>query len=73
MHMNVGPDSDTSADQPVVSDFVPLPRRQLLLALTGVMSAMLLAALSQTIVATAMPRIITDLGGFDRYTWAVTA
>ena len=34
---------------------------------------MLLAALSQTIVATAMPRIITDLGGFDRYTWASTA
>ena len=71
MHMNGGPDSETTADQ--ASDFVPLPRRQLLPALTGVMSAMLLAALSQTIVATAMPRIITDLGGFDRYTWASTA
>ena len=69
--MNVGPESETAADQ--ASDFVPLPRRQLLLALTGVMLAMLLAALSQTIVATAMPRIITDLGGFDRYTWASTA
>ena len=69
--MNVGPKSETAADQ--ASDFVPLPRRQLLLALTGVMLAMLLAALSQTIVATAMPRIITDLGGFDRYTWASTA
>ena len=34
---------------------------------------MLLAALSQTIVATAMPRIITDLGGFDRYTWTTTS
>ncbi len=69
--MNVGPKSETAADQ--ASDFVPLPRRQLLLALIGVMLAMLLAALSQTIVATAMPRIITDLGGFDRYTWATTA
>ena len=69
--MNVGPKSETAADQ--ASDFVPLPRRQLLPALTGVMLAMLLAALSQTIVATAMPRIITDLGGFDRYTWASTA
>ena len=69
--MNVGPKSETAADQ--TSDFIPLPRRQLLLALTGVMLAMLLAALSQTIVATAMPRIITDLGGFDRYTWASTA
>ena len=73
MHMNVGPDSEATADQSVAGDFVPLPRRQLLLALTGLMLAMLLAALSQTIVATAMPRIITDLGGFDRYTWASTA
>ena len=69
--MNGGPDSEITPDQ--ASDFVPLPRRRLLLALTGVMLAMLLAALSQTIVATAMPRIITDLGGFDRYTWASTA
>ena len=69
--MNGEPDSETTADQ--ASDFVPLPRRQLLPALSGVMLAMLLAALSQTIVATAMPRIIIDLGGFDRYTWASTA
>ena len=69
--MNGGPDSETTPDQ--ASDFVSLPRRQLLVALTGVLLAMLLAALSQTIVATAMPRIITDLGGFDRYTWASTA
>lgn len=73
MHMNVGPDSETTADQSGAPDFVPLPRRQLLLTVTGVMLAMFLAALSQTIVATAMPRIITDLGGFDRYTWASTA
>ena len=73
MHMNVGPNSGDAADQSMVRDFVPLPRRQLLLTLTGVMLAMFLAALSQTIVATAMPRIITDLGGFDRYTWASTA
>lgn len=73
MHMNGGSNSETTPDQSVTSDFVPLPRRQLLVALTGVMLAMLLAALSQTIVATAMPRIITDLGGFDRYTWASTA
>lgn len=71
--MNGGPKSETTADQSVASDFVPLPRRQLLLAVTGMILAMLLAALSQTIVATAMPRIITDLGGFDRYTWASTA
>lgn len=69
--MNGGPDSETIPDQ--AGDFVQLRRRQLLLALTGVMLAMFLAALSQTIVATAMPRIITDVGGFDRYTWASTS
>ena len=39
----------------------------------GVMLALFLASLDQTIVGTAMPRIITDLGGFTRYTWVVTA
>ncbi len=39
----------------------------------GIMLALFLASLDQTIVGTAMPRIITDLGGFTRYTWVVTA
>ena len=50
-----------------------LPPRQLALATAGVMLAMFLSIFSQTIVATAMPRIIADLGGFDRYTWPATA
>ena len=37
------------------------------------MLAMFLASLDQTIVSTAMPRIVTDLGGFDRFTWVTTA
>ena len=37
------------------------------------MLAMLLAALSQTVIVTAMPRIVVDLGGFDRCAWASTA
>ncbi len=41
--------------------------------MTGAMFAMFLAVLGQTVVAAAMPRIIADLGGFDRYTWAATA
>ncbi len=71
--MNGDPDSEPTADPSSGSDFVSLSRRQLLVAMSGVLLAMLLAALSQTIVATAMPRIITDLGGFDRYTWATTS
>lgn len=47
--------------------------RQLALPTTGVMLAMFLSVFSQTIVATAMPRIIADLGGFDRYTQPATA
>lgn len=48
-------------------------RRETLLTMTGVLLVMLLASLDQTIVGTAMPRIITDLQGFDRYTWVTTA
>ena len=37
------------------------------------MVGLFLAALDQTVVATAIPRIVTDLGGFDRITWISTA
>ena len=53
--------------------FVPLPRKQLVLTMAGVMLALFLAPLDQTIVSTAMPRIIADLEGFDRFTWVTTA
>lgn len=48
-------------------------RREILFTMTAVLLVMLLASLDQTIVGTAMPRIITDLQGFDRYTWVTTA
>ncbi|MFC1964516.1 MDR family MFS transporter [Chloroflexota bacterium] len=54
-------------------DLHPLPKRQVVITMTGVMLALFLASLDQTIVGTAMPRIITDLGGFTRYTWVITA
>jgi EmrB/QacA subfamily drug resistance transporter len=41
--------------------------------LGAVMIGIFLAALDQTVVGTALPRIITDLGGNDLYTWAFTA
>ena len=34
---------------------------------------MLLAALDQTIVATALPRVVADLGGFQQFAWVFTA
>ncbi|HWJ86262.1 MAG TPA: MFS transporter [Cellulomonas sp.] len=39
----------------------------------GLMLAMLLAALDQTIVATALPTIVNDLGGAEHLSWVVTA
>ena len=51
----------------------PMPRRQVVLTLAGVMLAMFLSSLDQTIVGTAMPQIIADLGGFAHYTWVTTA
>lgn len=50
-----------------------LPRPQLVWTLVGVVLAMFLASLDQTVVGTAMPRIIIDLGGFTQYTWMTTA
>ena len=53
--------------------FAPPPMRQAMASMACVVLAMFLGALSQTIVATTMPLIIADLGGFDRYTWAATS
>ena len=39
----------------------------------GLMSGMLLAALDQSIVGTALPRITSELGGLDKLSWVVTA
>ncbi|HVP21467.1 MAG TPA: MDR family MFS transporter [Anaerolineaceae bacterium] len=41
--------------------------------LAALMLTLLLEALDQTVVGTAMPRIIASLNGFDLYTWVVTA
>jgi EmrB/QacA subfamily drug resistance transporter len=50
-----------------------LSRRQVLLSFGGLLLAMLLASLDQTIVATALPTIVGDLGGLDQLSWVVTA
>jgi EmrB/QacA subfamily drug resistance transporter len=55
------------------SGVVRLTRPQLVGTMTGLILAMLLAALDQTIVGTAEPRIIASLSGFNRYAWVATA
>src|SRR4249920_2871706 len=54
------------------SGIVRLTRPQLVGTLTGLLLAALLAAINQTIVGTAEPRIIAALSGFDRYPWVAT-
>ena len=50
-----------------------LSRGKVILATAGTMLALLLAALDQTIVGTAIPRIVSDLNGLDRLAWVTTA
>ncbi|WFB09795.1 MFS transporter [Streptomyces sp. LX-29] len=49
------------------------PRSTVLVAIGALLLGMLLAALDQTIVATALPTIVSDLGGLDHLSWVVTA
>lgn len=48
-------------------------RTQVILATLGVALALLLAALDQTVVGVAMPRIVSELRGLDFYAWVTTA
>ncbi|WP_435843314.1 MFS transporter [Streptomyces gardneri] len=51
----------------------PLDPRRVRLVFCGLMLALLLAALEQMIVATALPKIVGELQGLDRMSWAITA
>jgi EmrB/QacA subfamily drug resistance transporter len=55
------------------SGLIQLTRPQLLWTMVGLLLSVLLAALDQTIVGTAEPRIIASLSGFDRYPWVASA
>ncbi|WP_039636954.1 MDR family MFS transporter [Streptomyces sp. 769] len=48
-------------------------RRTVLVAIGALLLGLLIAALDQTIVATALPTIVSDLGGLNHLSWVVTA
>src|SRR4051812_21341162 len=50
-----------------------LAHRQILVVFSGLVLVMLLAALDSTIVSTALPRIVSELGGLEHLAWVVTA
>ncbi|MCW2693780.1 MAG: drug resistance transporter, EmrB/QacA subfamily [Mycobacterium sp.] len=64
--MNATPATDADA-RPALS------HRQILTILSGLLLGMLLAALDQTIVSTALPRIVGDLHGLTHIAWVTTA
>src|SRR5215211_3133249 len=51
----------------------PVERSRVRVIFAGLMLVLLLAALDQTIVATALPTIVGDLGGLDRLAWVTSA
>ncbi len=50
-----------------------LPKRQVLVIILTLMLAQMMAAIEGTVVSTALPTIIGDLGGRDLYTWVFTS
>ncbi|MEK7426374.1 MAG: MDR family MFS transporter, partial [Actinomycetota bacterium] len=50
-----------------------LSHRERLVIISGLMTGLLLAALDQTIVSTALPTIVGEFGGIDHLSWVVTA
>ncbi len=50
-----------------------LSHKEIMFVLSGLMMGMLLAALDQTIVSTALKKIVEDFNGLSHYTWVVTA
>jgi EmrB/QacA subfamily drug resistance transporter len=56
-----------------IQGFDQLRGQQVVIAMAGVLLGLLLSALDGTIVGTAMPRVIAELGGLDHYAWVATS
>jgi EmrB/QacA subfamily drug resistance transporter len=69
----LGPEGGAIEPEQKVTSFGDLHPSRKKITMIGVILAMLLAALDQTIVGTALPRIVRELGGADHLTWVVTA
>src|ERR1700745_3932325 len=65
-----GPPRPPRPPEPSAAE-VAAPKRNLIF--TAVVLGMLLAALDQTIVATALPTVVADLGGAGHQSWVVTS
>lgn len=68
-----GQDQERAAHAPSASTDTYLKGRDLIVVLIGIMVAMFLAALDQTVIVTALPTIAADLGDGGYLSWVVTA
>src|SRR3982751_4932187 len=60
---------------PLVSEPAAAPaiaHKQVMVAISGLLLVLLLAALDSTIVSTALPTIVSELGGLEHLAWVVT-
>jgi EmrB/QacA subfamily drug resistance transporter len=69
--MNQDPNHTKETGQ--IQPDVKSENKALILGLSGIILSILLAALDQTIVGTAMPRIVEELQGFSLFSWVTTA
>lgn len=67
------PETQEAPPQEHVSATAGLSPARVRMVFVGLMLALLLAALEQMIVATALPKIVGELHGLDKMSWAITA
>ncbi len=63
----------TVAPAPHIEEPAERSHAEIMVIIVALMLAMLLAALDQTIVSTALPKIASDLNGLSKYSWVATA
>ncbi len=71
----MGAKAERLAAKPTVGrlESTDIAKRQRFVTYGTVLLGMLVAALNQTVISTAMPRIATDLNGLDNYSWVFTS
>jgi EmrB/QacA subfamily drug resistance transporter len=65
--------TDNQAAAFTASEVPTGPKREILIVLPGLLLTLIIAMLDQLVVATALPRIVGDLGGLNHLAWVVTA
>jgi EmrB/QacA subfamily drug resistance transporter len=65
----------TRSERPTSHTFLSdvMSRRELVLTISGLLLTLFLASLNQSIVNTAIPRIVSELRGFEIYAWVTTS